>query len=77
MEKAKNKLTQLGYVAALAIFAVSALASSSSKDTIKHVDDFVDGYNYGKSLWSDATDESDPLPTDSIMPDEPLVATND
>ncbi|MDE7154649.1 MAG: hypothetical protein K2O00_09460 [Muribaculaceae bacterium] len=76
MGKNKTKVI-LGHCAALCIFALIAVASSSSKDAIRGVDDFVEGYNYGKSLVSDASDEIEPVEMDSVITDtnSPLVAT--
>lgn len=77
MEKYKNKLSVLGYCLALTLFTLSALASSSSQNVTKHVDDFVDGYNYGRNLFNDATDEIEYMNIDTIFTDAdaPLLAT--
>lgn len=76
MEKKKNRLTVLGHSLVLTLFAAAALASSSSKETIKSIDDAVDGYQYGRSLFSDASNADSSIETDSIAPEQPLVAAN-
>lgn len=76
MEKFKIKISVICNCAALVGFAIAALASSSSRDVIEGVDSFVDGYNYGKSLVSDAVEGNEPITVDSIAADQPLVATN-
>lgn len=76
MEKKKNRLTALGHSLMLTLFAAAALASSSSKETIKSIDDAVDGYQYGRSLFSDANNADSSIETDSIAPEQPLVAAN-
>lgn len=76
MEKKKNSLTIIGHSLVLALFAATALASSSSKETIRSIDDAVDGYQYGRSLFSDANDADNSIETDSIATELPLVAAN-
>ncbi|MDE6066043.1 MAG: hypothetical protein K2G27_04405 [Duncaniella sp.] len=73
MEKFRIKISVLGQCLALVLFAAVALASSSSKDVYNHVDDFVEGWNYGKSL-SDATNEVEVVELDSIATEQPMVA---
>lgn len=76
MEKKKNRLTIIGHSLVLALFAATALASSSSKETIRSIDDAVDGYQYGRSLFSDANDADNSIEIDSIATELPLVAAN-
>lgn len=61
----------------LASFAMIAMASSSSKDVYDGVDGFVEGWQYGKSLTSDASEEIHSNALDSITAvEQPLVANN-
>lgn len=80
MEKFKLRLAMLGNCVALVFFAMAALASSSStsKKVYDNVDGFVEGWNYGKSLTSNATEDNQQLEIDSIASvDQPLVAVNE
>ncbi len=79
MEKNKHRFTTLCNCLALCLFAVAALASSSStsKKVYDNVDSFVDGWNYGKSLTSNTTDDIQPLEMDSVAAEQPLVAINE
>lgn len=62
--------------AVIAVFVMMAMASSSSKDVYNGVDSFVDGWNYGKSLTSDATEDINTNDVDSIDANLPLIANN-
>ncbi len=78
MEKYRTKLAVLCNGIMLVIFAVVAIASSSTQDVYNNVDSFVDGWNYGKSLTSDATDAITPAADlDSIVIALPDVACVD
>lgn len=79
MEKKQNKFTVLGHCAAIALFVMTALASSSTQDVVRTIDDAADGWQYGRSLTSDATDDIQLLEMDSTLVEAntPLVATID
>lgn len=51
----------LAQVLCLMAFAAMAMASSSSSNAVKHVDDFVEGYNEGKRMWSEENFRQVPL----------------
>lgn len=53
MEK-KKTFIRICQLLCIVAFAGMALASSSAKSTMENIDGLVDGYQYGKSLWSDA-----------------------
>ncbi len=77
-KKKKNSFAVLVNCFGLAIFVVTALASSSSREVFQGIDDFNEGYNRAKEFWS-YTDESQTIDIDSLslVPDQPLVATNE
>lgn len=75
MEKKKSRISVLSNCVILAMFAAIALASSSSREAVETMDGFVDGYKYGRSLTSDASEEIEVVNVDSVSVDQPLVAT--
>ncbi len=76
MKQCKTRLALLANIAGVAVFAIAALASSSSKDVYDHIDSFSEGWQYGKSLTSDATDQIAPCAIDSVAsPDELMALT--
>ncbi len=73
----KIKIPVLVNCLVLTLFAAIAMASSSTQEAVRNVDAFSDGWQYGRSLTSDATEEVETIDADTLALDQPLVATND
>lgn len=54
----KKIFTKTFQLLSLAAFIAMALACGSSQDAVKFMDDFNDGYQYGRSLRSDIQTDS-------------------
>lgn len=54
----RKTILKIGQALSLVTFAGFAMACGcSTQDTLRGVDDFVDGYNYGKSIFSESNDD--------------------
>lgn len=54
----KKTISKMFQLLSLVAFVMLAMASSSSADAVKALDDFNDGYQYGRSLRSDINTDS-------------------
>lgn len=75
-KKKKNSFAVLVNCLVLVIFVVTALASSSTREVVQGIDGFTDGWREGRALWN-STDEIQTIDIDSLVPEQPLVATNE
>lgn len=73
----KIKIPVLVNCLVLTLFAAIAMASSSTQEAVRNIDDFSNGWQYGRSLTTDATEEIETIDADTVALDQPLVATND
>lgn len=73
----KTKITAFVNCMVLAFFAAMAMASGSSRDAVDAIDGFTDGWQYGRSLTSDAIEEIGTAEIDSIFAVHQVVAVKE
>lgn len=73
----KPKITLFVNCMVLAFFAAIAMASGSSRDAVDAIDGFTEGWQYGRSLTSDAIEEIGTAQIDSIFAEHQVVAVNE